>query len=58
MVIGDLQVTRRELCCCHSFIFTANVSFISEVRVTGGRGGNCVVVIHFFSLSMCHSFQK
>ena len=48
MVIGDLEVTHRQLCCCHSFIFTANVSFILEVRVTGPLGGNCVVVIHLF----------
>ena len=34
MVIGDFEVTRRQLCCCYSLIFTANVSFISKVRVT------------------------
>ena len=47
-----------ELYCCHSFIFNANVSFISKVRATGGLGMNRVVVIHLFSMSMCHSFQK
>ena len=32
MVIGDVEVTRRQLCCCHSFLFPAGVSFISKVR--------------------------
>ena len=41
MVIGDVEVIRRQLCCCHSFMFPASVSFISKVR------GN---------LCCCHSF--
>ena len=32
MVIGDLEVTRRQMCCCHSFLFPVSVSFISKVR--------------------------
>ena len=32
MVIGDVEVTRRQLCCCQSFLFPASVSFISKVR--------------------------
>ena len=25
MVIGDVEVTRRQLCCCHSFLFRQRV---------------------------------
>ena len=32
MVTGDVEVTRKQLCRCHSFIFPASVSFISKVR--------------------------
>ena len=32
MVISDLEVTRTQLCCCHSFLFPASVWFISKVR--------------------------
>ena len=38
--------------------FTSNVSLISEGRVTGEPGESTVVVIHFFSTSMCSSSQK
>ena len=31
-----------KLCCCHSFIFNVNVSFISKVRVTGGFFAVCL----------------
>ena len=36
-----ISKVRGELCCCHSFVFHVNVSFISKVRVTGGPGGLC-----------------
>ena len=32
MVIGDVEVTLMQLCCCHSFMFPASVCFISKVR--------------------------
>ena len=32
MVISDVEVTRRQLCCCHLFMFPASVSFISKER--------------------------
>ena len=57
MVIGDLEVTQKQLCCCHLFLFTAKVYFISEVRVTSWPWENCVLVIHSYSTSMCHLLQ-
>ena len=35
-MIGNVEVTRSQLCCCHSFMLPASVSFISKVR-----GGLC-----------------
>ena len=58
MVIGDLEVTRRQLCCCHSFIVTANVSFISKVRVTGGPGEIVLLSLNYFERQCVIHFKS
>ena len=51
MVIGDVEVTRRQLSCCHSFMFRASVSFISKAR-----GGLCCC--HPFIINVNVSFMS
>ena len=49
MVIGDVEVTRRQLCCCHSFVFRQRVfHFKSE-------GGS--VLLSFISLLSNYQHQ-
>ena len=36
------------LCCCHSFFFNFNVSFVSKMRVTGGPGGVVSLLVNCF----------
>ena len=58
MVIGDLEVTRRQLCCCHSFSFPAKVRFISELRVTGGPGGIVLLSFIYFQRQCVIPFKS
>ena len=58
MVIGDFRGWPEATVLLSFTFLAANMSFIAEVRVTGGLGGNCVVFIDFFSMSICHSFQQ